>query len=103
MASCLVYIGRFLFFVLAGLQAHSLALYLAKYKQKDGFYGLVALYASAIVLRLYIVFDYKKLQLLLAVCTCYIVGYVIFVEIIFGGDNRLKITLTKLNSSVQTF
>ena len=32
MASCLVYIGRFLFFVLAGLQAYSLVLYLAKYK-----------------------------------------------------------------------
>ncbi|CAH3111933.1 unnamed protein product [Pocillopora meandrina] len=90
MASCLVYIGRFLFFVLAGLQAYSLALYLAKYKQKDGFYGLVALYASAIVLRLYIMFDYKKLQLLLAVWTCYIVGFVIFVEIIFGGDEPIK-------------
>ena len=67
MASYLVYIGRFHFFVLAGLQAYSLALYLAKYKQKDGLYGLVALYASPIVLRLYIMFDYKKLQLLLAV------------------------------------
>ena len=95
MASCLVYIGRFLFFVLAGLQAYSLALYLAKYKQKDGLYGLVALYASAIVLRLYIMFDYKKLQLLLAVWTCYIFGYVIFVEIIFGGDKPIKDNLDK--------
>ena len=50
MASCLVYIGRFLFFFLAGLRAYSLALYLAK--QKDGFYGLVALHAPVIVLRL---------------------------------------------------
>ena len=95
MASYLVYIGRFLFFVRAGLQAYSLALYLAKYKQKDGFYGLVALYASAIVLRLYIMFDYKKLQLLLAVWTCYIVGFVIFVEIIFGGDKPIKDNLDK--------
>ena len=95
MASCLVYIGRFLFFVLAGLQAYSPALYFAKYKQKDGFYGLVALYASAIVLRLYIMFDDKKLQLLLAVWTCYIVGFVIFVMIIFGGDKPIKDNLDK--------
>ena len=39
MASYLVYIGRFLFFVLAGLQAYSLALYPAKYKHKDSFFG----------------------------------------------------------------
>ena len=51
MASCLVYIGRFLFFVLAGLQAYSLALYPAKYKHKDSFFGLVALYFPAIVLQ----------------------------------------------------
>ena len=51
MASYLVYIGRFLFFVLAGLQAYSLALYLAKYIHKDSFFGLVALYFPAIVLQ----------------------------------------------------
>ena len=33
MASCLFYINKFLFFVLAGLQAYSLALYTEKYKK----------------------------------------------------------------------
>ena len=37
MASCLFYIKKFLFFVLAGLQAYSLALYPAKYKTKRWF------------------------------------------------------------------
>ena len=40
-------------------------------------------------------FDYKKLQLLLAVWTCYMVGYVISVEIIFGGDKPIKDNLDK--------
>ena len=78
MATCLVYIGRFLFFVLVGLQAYSLASYPAKYKHEDGFYGLVALCAPAIFLRLYIMFDDKKLQWLFAVWVCYIVGFVTF-------------------------
>ena len=95
MASCLDYINRFLVFVLAGLQAHSLALYRAKYKQKDGFYGLVALYVPAIVLRLYIMFDDKRLQWLFAVWTCYIVPFVTFVVSIFGGDKKIKDNLDK--------
>ena len=43
MASCLIYIGRLLFFALVGLQAYSLAPYPAEYKHKDSFYGLVGL------------------------------------------------------------
>ena len=35
MASCLVYISRFLFFVSVSLQAYSLASYPAKYKHKQ--------------------------------------------------------------------
>ena len=103
MASCLVYIGRILFFVLVGLQAYSLASYPAEYKHKVSFYGLVALYSPAIGLWLYIMCDDKKLQWLFAVWVCYIVGFVVFVGIIFGGDEPIEISLTKLNSSVQTF
>ena len=95
MATCLVYIGRFLFFVLVSLQAYSLASYPAKYKHEDGFYGLVALYAPAIFLWLYIMFDDKKLQWLFAVWMCYIVGFVIFVVIIFGGDEPIEDILDK--------
>ena len=40
-------------------------------------------------------FDDKKLQLLFAVWTCYIVGFVIFVMIIFGGDKPIKDNLDK--------
>ena len=57
MASCLVYISRFLFFVSVSLQAYSVAS--AKYKHKD---GLFARFRSAIALRLYIIFDHKNLQ-----------------------------------------
>ena len=62
----MVYIGRFLFFVLAGLQAYPLALYLQNTNTcKNSFYRLVALYCPAIVLRLYIMFEDKKWQWLL--------------------------------------
>ena len=54
MASCLVRFGRFAFFVLLGLQTCSLDSYPAKYKEKDGYHGLTALFLPAIVLRLYI-------------------------------------------------
>ena len=40
-------------------------------------------------------FDDKKLQLLFAVWTCYIVGFVVFVMIIFGGDKPIKDNLDK--------
>ena len=62
MASCLVYISRFLFFVSVSLQAYSLASYPAKYKHKDSFYGLLSRFCSAIALRLYVIFDHKNLR-----------------------------------------
>ena len=96
MASCLVYIGRLLFFALVGLQAYSLASYPAEYKHKDSFYGLVVLYIPAVGLWLYIMCDDKKLQWLFAVWTCYIVGFVIFVVIIFRGDEPIEDNLDKV-------
>ena len=95
MASCLVYTARLLFFVLIGLQAYSLASYPAEYKHKDSFYGLVVLYIPPVSLWLYIMCDDKKLQWLFAVWTCYIVGFVIFVGIIFGGDEPIEDNLDK--------
>ena len=95
MASCLVYTGRLLFFVLIGLQAYSLASYPAEYRHKDSFYGLVVLYIPAVSLWLYIMCDDKKLQWLFAVWTCYIIGFVILVVIIFGGDEPIEDNLDK--------
>ena len=40
-------------------------------------------------------FDEKKLQLLFAVWMCYIVGFVIFVVIVFGDDKPIKDNLDK--------
>ena len=96
MASCLVSVGRLLSFVLVGLQASSLASYPAEYKHKDSFYGLVVLYIPAVGLWLYIMCDDKKLQWLFAVWTCYIVGFVIFVVIIFIGDEPIEDNLDKV-------
>ena len=97
MASCLVYVGRLFSFVLVGLQASSLASYPAEYKHKDGFYGLVVLYIPAVGLWLYIMCDDKKLRVIIfAVWTCYIVGFVIFVVIIFRGDEPIEDNLDKV-------
>ena len=95
MASCLVSVGRLLSFVLVGLQASSLASYPAQYKHKDSFYELVVLFIPTVGLWLYIMCDDKKLQWLFAVWTCYIVGFVIFVAIIFGGDEPIEDNLDK--------
>ena len=95
MALWLVCIGRLVFFALVGIQAYSLASYPAEYKHKDGFYALVALYVPALGLWLYIMCNDKKLQWLFAVWICYIVGFVVFVLIIFGGPEPLEDKLDK--------
>lgn len=95
MALWLVGIGRLFFFVLVGIQAYSLASYPAEYKHEDGFYALVLLYVPALGLWLYIMFNDKKLQWLFAVWICYIVGFVVFVLIIFGGPEPLEDKLDK--------
>lgn len=95
MASWLVRTGRFLFFGLLVLQAFSLASYPAKYKNEDGFYGLVLLYGPAMFLWLYIMWDDKNLPWLFAVWICYIFGFVIFILILFGGDKPLEDKLDK--------
>lgn len=95
MASCLVCIGRIFFFVLVGLQAYSLASYPAEYKNNDGLYGLVTLYGPALGLWLYIMCDDKKLPWLFVVWMCYVVSFVIFIGIIFGGDKPIEDKLDK--------
>ena len=90
MSSWLVCIGRFLFFGLLGRQAFLLASYPAEYKYEDGFYGLVLLYVPAMCLWLYIMWDDKHLPWLYAVWICYILGFVIFILIIFAGDKPLE-------------
>ena len=69
--------------------------YPAEYKNEDGFYGLVSLYGPAMCLWLYIMWDDKNLPWLFAVWICYIVGFVIFILIIFGGDKPLEDKLDK--------
>lgn len=95
MASWLVCTGRFLFFGLLVLQAFSLASYPAEYENEDDFYGLVLLYGPAMFLWLYIMWDDKNLPWLFAVWICYIIGFVIFILIIFGGDKPLEDKLDK--------
>ncbi|RMX54708.1 hypothetical protein pdam_00011534 [Pocillopora damicornis] len=93
MASCLVSVGRLLSFVLVGLQASSLASYPAQYKHKDSFYELVVLWFMALhhVRRQEI-----TVVIIFAVWTCYIVGFVIFVVIIFRGDEPIEDNLDKV-------
>ena len=67
MATCLVYIGRFLFFVLVGLQAYSLASYPAKYKHEDGFYELVALCAPAIFFKA--LYHVRRQEITVVICS----------------------------------
>ena len=98
MALCLVWIGRLVFFVLVGLQSYSLASYPAKYKHHDGCYGLCALFAPALALRFYIMCKEKKLQWLFAVWLLYVVAFVIFIGIIFGGSEPIEEKLDKEKS-----
>ena len=95
MALCLVWIGRLVFFGLVGLQSYSLASYPAEYKHDDDFYGLCLLFAPALVLRLYIMCEEKKLQWLFAVWFLYVVAFVIFIGIIFGGSEPIEEKLDK--------
>ena len=95
MALCLVWIGRLVFFGLVSIQTYSLASYPAEYKHDCGFYGLTTLYLPALALWLYIMCNDKHLQWLFAVWTCYIVGFVIFIAIIFGGHTPIEDKLDK--------
>ena len=95
MALYLVWIGRLIFFGLVSIQTYSLASYPAEYKHDSGFYGLITLYLPALALWLYIMCNDKHLPWLFAVWTCYIVGFVIFIAIIFGGNTPIEDKLDK--------
>ena len=95
MALCLVWIGRFVFLGLVSLQSYSLASYPAEYKHDDGFYGLCILFAPALVLRVYIMCEEKRLQWLFAVWIFYVIAFVILIGIIFGGSDPIEENLDK--------
>lgn len=95
MALCLVWIGRLVFFGLVGLQSYSLASYPAEYKHDDGFYALCVLFAPALALRFYIMYEEKKLQWLFAVWLLYVVAFVILIGVIFGGSEPIEEKLDK--------
>ena len=95
MASLLVRSGRIAFLIFLIIQSVSLASYPATYKQNGSFYGLIILFLPALVVWLYIMFNDRNLQWLFAVWICYIVGFVIFIGIIFGGYNTIEDKLDK--------
>ena len=95
MASFLVCLGRFAFFLLMGIQSFSLASYPATYGDKDGFYALVLLYLLPLGLWLFIMCKDDNLQWLFVVWLLYTIVFVIFIGVIFGGDEPLENKLKK--------
>ena len=95
MASFLVRLGRFAFFLLMGIQSFSLASYPATYGDKDGFYALVLLYLLPLGLWLFIMCKDDNLQWLFVVWLLYTIVFVIFIGVIFGGDEPLDNKLKK--------
>lgn len=90
MAAGLVRLGRFAFCVLIFLQSASLASYPAKYMDHTGLYGLIVLYSPAFLLWGFVMRRDKSLPWLFAVWACYVIGFVIFVGIIFGGNEPIE-------------
>lgn len=106
MASPLVCLGRFAFFIIMILQYVSFASYLARYENQNAWYGLLALCLPALILWFYILHDEGKLRWLFFVWGLYIwLALVPTVGIIFElvedkleknqfhGPNVLKKTL----------
>lgn len=105
MASPLVWLGRFAFFVLMILQYVSFASYPATYENQNGWYGLLFLYLPALILWFYILYDEGKLRWIFFVWGLYVwLALVPTVGIMFGivedklekgvffGPNVLKMT-----------
>ena len=78
-----------------GIQAASLASYPAKYKGKDGFYGLALLYLPALLQWLYVMCNDGRLRWLFLVWVSYTIALVIFIGIIFGGTDPIENKLDK--------
>ena len=95
MASFLVCLGRFAFFILMGIQSASLASYPATYKGNDDYYALVILYLLPLGLWLFIMCKDDNLQWLFFVWLLYTIAFVIFIGIIFGGNDPLENKLNK--------
>ena len=94
MASFLVCLGRFAFFIVMGIQFASLASYPATYESNDGYYALLLLYLLPLGLWLFIMCKDDNLQWLFVVWLLYTIVFVIFIGVIFGGDEPLE---NKLN------
>ena len=95
MASFLVCLGRFAFFIVMGLQFASLASYPATYESNDGYYALLLLYLLPLGLWLFIMCKDDNLQWLFFVWFLYTIAFVIFIAIIFGGNDPLENKLNK--------
>ena len=95
MAARLVLLGRVAFAVLLFVQAASLASYPAKYKDNEDLYSLIVLYVPAFLLWLWVMVRDKNLNWLFAVWVCYIIGFVIFLGIVFGGNETIEDKLDK--------
>lgn len=72
MASPLVCLGRFAFFIIMILQYVSFASYLARYENQNAWFGLLALCLPALILWFYILNDEGKLRWLFFVWGLYI-------------------------------
>ena len=95
MASFLVCLGRFAFFILMGIQSASLASYPATYKGNDDYYALILLYLIPLGLWFFIMCKDENLQWLFVVWLLYTIVFVIFIGVIFGGDEPLENKLKK--------
>ena len=98
MASVLIWLGRFAFFVLYGLQSYSLTSYPAEYKSNDAFYLLNFLFIPALGLWIWILCEEENLQWLFVVWLAYVwIALIPLIGIIFGGDDPIE---NKLDSQV---
>ncbi|XP_044183035.1 uncharacterized protein LOC114957033 isoform X3 [Acropora millepora] len=98
MASVLICLGRFAFFVLYGLQCYLLISYPVVYNSNESFYALIVLFIPALLLWLCILCDEKNLQGLFTVWLAYVwIALIPLIGIIFGGDDPIE---NKLDSQI---
>ena len=78
-----------------GIQSASLASYPATYKGNDDYYALMLLYLIPLGLWFFIMCKDGNLQWLFVVWLFYTIVFVIFIGVIFGGDDPLENKLKK--------